>query len=211
MVATLPAAAGETTFASAEALGAYVLEARIMTTHTPDGGQPDVSEELTRLRWQDADHWQFVRERADTLLSETRVWDGQLWTATRDRELRLGHDAEVARVGLGQQSDPWARTLGPTAAQIAYIDLGIENVENRTTHQYRLELAPSAPGARKRQEVVSVEGRVWIDEETAVRMAGDITVSTQKKGGLTTRHLRFSMSRVGGDAGVHPPPAPAAP
>ncbi len=188
-----------------------MLEARIETTHTTEGGQPEVSEELTRLRWQDADHWQFVRERADTLLSETRVWDGELWTATRDRELRRGRDAEVARVGLAQQSDPWERTLGPTGSRIAYIELGTENVENRTTRHYRLELTPSPPGARKGQEVLGVEGQVWIDEETAVRMAGDVTVSTRKKGGLTARHLRFSMSRVGGDAGVQAPPAPAAP
>ncbi len=170
-----------------------------------------MTEELTRLRWQDAEHWQFVRERAGDLLSESRVWDGQLWTATRDRELRRGRDAEVARVGLAQQADPWERTLGPTAANVAYIDLGTEIVENRTTHHYRLDLVPTPAKVRKGQEVVGVEGQVWIDEETAVRMAGDVTVTTRKKGGLTMRHLRFSMSRVGGDAGVEPPPAPAAP
>lgn len=202
---TLDVAAERTTFATSEALGAYVLEARVVTTHEPDGGATTTTEELTRLRWQDDDHWQYVRERAGETLSETRVWDGEVWKAGRDGALRKGGDSEVARVELGQQADPWERTLGPLASRILLTEAGEEIVETRRAHRYQLSLKPAAPTGRKTTEVVGVEGQVWIDEATAVRLAGEVTLSTRGKHALTTRALRFSMSAIGGQAGVAAP------
>lgn len=203
---TLDVAAERTTFATSEALGAYVLEARVATTHAPDGAAATTTEELTRLRWQDDDHWQYVRERSGETLSETRVWDGEVWKAGRGGVLAKGGDTEVARVELGQQADPWNRTLGPLASRIQLTDAGEEIVETRRVRRYQLSLKPAAPTGRKTTEVVGVEGQVWIDEATAVRLAGEVTLSTRGKRALTTRTLRFSMSAIGGQAGV---PAPA--
>lgn len=204
---TLPVAADRTTFASSEALGAYVLEARLVTTHEPDDGAPTTIEELTRLRWRDSDHWRYVRERGGERLSDTHVWEGQVWKAGRSGELRRTGDSEVARMELGQQADPWERTLGPLAARLSLTEVGEEIIETRRVHRYQLSLAPAPERTRKGIDVLSVEGQVWIDEETAVRLAGELTLRTRDHRAQTTRQLRFSMSGLGGDAGLAPPEA----
>lgn len=204
---TLDVAADRATFATAEELGAYVLEARVVTTHEPDGGDVTTTEELTRLRWQDDMHWQYVRERAGERLSDTRVWEGEVWRAGRSGQLRAGGDAEVARMELGRQADPWERTLGPLASRVQLTEVGEDNVETRRAHRYQLSLKPAPPTSRKSTEVTGVEGQVWIDEATAVRLAGEVTVTTRGKRARTTRQLRFSMSAIGGQAEV-PAPEP---
>ncbi len=206
----LPVAAERTTFASAEALGAYVLEARTQTTTTPAGGEASVVEETTRLRWRDDEHWQYVRERGGERLSETLVWEGEVYKAGRSGERRRSGDSEVARMELGQQADPWARTLGPLSSRVSLTEAGEEIIETRRVHRYALGLTPESPAGgspRKARTVSGVEGQVWIDEATAVRLAGELVLTTETEGTVTQKRLRFSMSALGGDPAVPSPEA----
>ena len=200
-----PVAAARTTFASAEALGAYVLESHAEIT-TERGEHTDTVKETTRLRWKDADHWQWEHSRDGVRLSEVRVWDGAAWAAEGTGGFLPRDDAEPALAELRLQADPWATALGPNAERVSYTEAGEEDIEGRRVWRYTLGLSPGAPGGRKSRDVLAVEGQLWIDQATAVRLAGDLTVKFRFREQVRTTHLRFAMAGIGGDAAVEPPP-----
>lgn len=203
-----PAAASRTTFASAEALGAYVLEAHVETTEERPGDTSTV-QETSRLRWQDADHWQWERERGGERLTEARVWDGEAWVATDRGRFEKRPDAEPLFADLRQQADPWAAALGTNADRVSYTEAGEEDIEGRKVWRYTLGLTPGPPGGRRSRDVVAIDGQLWIDQATAVRLAGDVTLKARFRDTVRTTHLRFAMTGLGGDPAVAPPPAEA--
>ena len=204
-----PAAAAKTTFASSEALGAHVMQSRSETTIEREGVAAATVKETMVLRWQDDDHWQLVREREGARLSEVRVWEGHAWQADGRGPFRDRGDAEPLRAELSVHADPWQDVLASNADRVGYVDSGEEDIEGRKVWRYELQLLPGAPGAGKSRDVLGVEGQVWIDQATAVRLAGDLTVRARSRDQIRSTHLQFSMSRIGGDAQVEPPAAAA--
>ncbi|GDX78897.1 hypothetical protein LBMAG42_07080 [Deltaproteobacteria bacterium] len=201
----LSAAAQKTTIASFEALGAHILESRSEITTAREGVEDSLVSEVTRLRWQDDDHWQWVRERDGSRLSEVRVFDGVAWAASGAAALRRRPDPEPLRASLALDADPWVATMGTAESRIGYTEAGEEEVEGRKVWRYVLSLLPGVSGGRKSRDVLAVEGQVWIDQATAVRLAGDVTVQTKSRDQTRNTHLRFTVTRIGGDAGVEPP------
>lgn len=201
----LSAAAGKTTIASFEALGSHILESRTEITTERDGVEAATVNEITRLRWQDDDHWQWVREREGARLSEVRVFDGVAWTASGRADLRKRPDPEPLRAELALDADPWAAAMGTSESRVGYTQVGEEEVEGRKVWRYSLSLLPGVSGGRKSRDVLLIEGQVWIDQATAVRLAGDVTVQTKSRAQRRTTHLRFTVTRIGGDAGVEAP------
>jgi hypothetical protein len=206
-----PEAAAQTTFASAEALGSYVLEAHLDVTTTRESGTPTVISELTRLSWQSSDRWQWLEMRDGKRVSEVRVWEGAAWRCGGSGVFRKLISDASASADLTTSGDPWSRALGTAADRVGYRDAGEEDIEGRKVWHYRLGLLPSGTPGRKVRDVSRVEGQVWIDQQTAVRLAGDLTVDTTFRSQQKSAHLRFAMSRLGGDAGVEPPPSEARP
>ncbi len=206
-----PVAAAQTTFASAEALGAYVSEAHREITTTREGAEPTVLRELTRLRWQSEDRWQWLEMRDGVRVSEVRVWDGVAWRSAAAGIFRRQADPASARADLVLSGDPWSRVLGTAAARVGYRDAGEEDIEGRKVWHYRLALLPNETPGRKSRDVTRVEGQVWIDQVTAVRLAGELTVETTFRTQRKSTRLRFAMTNLGGDVGAEPPPSAAGP
>ena len=152
----LSAAASKTTIASFAALGAHILESRSEITTAREGVADEVIQEVTRLRWQDDDHWQWVRERGESRLSEVRVFDGLAWTATGDAALRRRPDPEPLRAALRLDADPWVATVGTAESRIGYVEAGEEEVEGRKVWRYTLSLLPGVSGGRKSRDVLAV-------------------------------------------------------
>lgn len=200
-----PEAAERTTFASSEALGAYVMEAHSEVTTTREGGPSQLVREVTRLRWQSEDEWQWQELREGELISEVRVWQGVAWRRSGNGELRRQADSASARADLTLSADPWSAALGTSASRVEYRDPVEEDIEGRKVWRYRLALRPNdAPGRRSR-DVTRVEGQVWIDQATAVRLAGELTIETTFRSRRTSTQLRFAVTNLGGKAGVEPP------
>lgn len=206
-----PVAADRTTFASSEALGAYVLEAHREVTTTRGEAPPSTITEVTRLRWQSEDQWQWQELRDGEPVSEVRVWEGVAWRRSGSGEFRRQSDVASARADLTLSGDPWSGTLGTASSRVEYRDAAEEDIEGRKVWRYQLALrANEAPG-RKTRDVTRVEGQVWIDQETAVRLAGELTVETTFRSQRKSTQLRFAVSNLGGKAGVERPPSEVQP
>ncbi len=197
-------AATQVTFASLEALGSHRLDARIHTTVTIEGVPPKETLETMSLRWRDADHWQVSRRRDGVPVSDVLAWEGHAWTSTGGAPLADRGDAEPYRADLSVGWDPWRRALGTAADKLAFRPLGTESIEGRPARLYAVESAQPEGGKGRRIE--RVEGRVWIDELTSVRLVGDVTLATEHRGRAQEVRLSFSVAGIGEDPGVSPPP-----
>lgn len=191
------------TFASLEALGSHRLDARIRTTVTIEGVPPRETEETFSLRWRDADHWQVSRRRDGVPVTDVVGWEGHAWTSTGGGTLVDQGDAEPYRADLSVGWDPWRRALGSRADQLSFRPLGTESIEGRPARLYAVESAQPEGGKGRRIE--RVEGRVWIDELTSVRLVGDVTLATDHRGRRQEVRLSFSVAGIGEDPGVSPP------
>jgi hypothetical protein len=206
-----PEAAARTTFASAEALGAYVLEAHRKITTTRASGETTVVTELSRLRWQSEAQWQWLEMRDGARVSEVRVWEGTAFRASGSGLFRRQLDVAGARGDLTVSGDPWSRSLGTAADRVSYDEAREEEIEGRKVWHYRLGLLLSDSPGRKARDVLGVEGQVWIDQQTAVRLAGDVTVETTFRSQRKRTQLRFAMTNLGGNAAVEAPPTDVRP
>ena len=197
-------ASAKTTLASADALGAYVLEAHEDVT-VDRGASSTTVHDTTRLRWANAGQWSWERGREGKPVSEVRVWDGVAWQSHGEGPLRRRGDAAPALAELTRDADPWKGAIGVNEDRVVYTEAGHEDIEGRKVLRYTLGLAESAASGRRSREVQEIAGEVWVDEATAVRLAGDVTLKVRFREQVTTTHLRFSMSNIGGDAQIAPP------
>lgn len=201
----LAVAAQETTVATFLALGPHILEAHTeVVTERPEAPTTTVKN-TSRLRWQDDRHWQWIRERDGARLSEVRVFGGKAWSAVGTAGLKARPDAEPLRAELGLDADPWVAALGAAESRILYTEAGEEDIEGRKVWRYLLALSPGTAGGRRSRDVISVDGQVWIDQTTAVRLAGDVTLKTTSRDQTRTTRLQFAATHIGGDAGVEAP------
>lgn len=197
----LPIVAQRTTFATMMSLGSFRLDSR--TTTTTGTGQKQ--EESYSLRWRDASAWQVIRGRDGQRFDELRVWDNQAWRASEDGALVSRGDGEPFRSALAANWDPWHDAVGTWSDYIGFREVGTEQVEGRVAIVYTLEPIARTAG-RKSAQFIGVEGKVWIDQATAARIVGDVTLQTKQHQQERTVALRFSVTEIGGDAGVEPPP-----
>jgi hypothetical protein len=202
----MPAVANLTTFATMASLGPHRLESRTTTTITRPELADQVREESFSLRWLDDSRWQAIRRRDGETVEELRIWENRVWRAAGGGPLQLRGDAEPYRSALHAEWDPWRSALGLWSEQVEFRELPSEEIEGRRALVYTLQ--PRAPlgDERKANRMLGVEGRVWIDEATAVRLVGDVTLRTQSRDKIEQVHLRYSVTEIGGEPGVEPPP-----
>lgn len=146
-----------------------------------------------------------IRGRDGLRAEELRVWDNLAWHAAGRAPFSSKGDGEPFRATLASSWDPWHETLGNFSSSIAFREVGTEQVEGRTAAVYTLEPIPNAP-SRKSAQFMGVEGQVWIDQATAARIVGDVTLRTKHHERERTVSLRFSVTEIGGNPGVEPPP-----
>lgn len=200
----LPVVAKRTTFATMMAFGSFRLDARTTTTtHTFSGDEKQ--EESYSLRWNDASAWQTVRGRDGIRVEELRVWDNLAWHATGSGPFVNKGDGEPFRAALAGAWDPWHDAVGNFSNSIGFREVGTEQVEGRAATVYTLEPILNVP-SRKSAQFLGVEGQVWIDQATAARIVGDVTLRTKHHERERTVSLRFSVTEIGGTPGVEPPP-----
>jgi hypothetical protein len=204
--APTPAVALETTLATVAGLGSHRLEARTTTTVEREGGAAEEDEESFSLRWTDIDHWQVVRRHGERVLQDVRVFEGIAWSSRNARPFEKRGDPAPYLADLTVGWDPWKQAFGSWSDAIGFRAAGTEDIEGRPALVYALEPLSGGASADRSRGVVAVEGRVWIDEATAVRLVGDARVVVRQRGRERSIHLRFSVSQIGGESGAELPP-----
>ncbi|MDP2314156.1 MAG: hypothetical protein Q8P41_14735 [Pseudomonadota bacterium] len=201
----LPLAAEQATFATLTGLGSYRMQASVRRATGGEGTVEMVGTETVELRWKDADHWSYVQRRDDRVRTEVVVWDAVAWANGGQGPLVRKGDAEPYRVQLAATWDPWERALESLAASIRLEPVGADLVDGRRAQRHTLVVVPPPEKRRRGWTVTAVEGDVWIDEATAVRLQGNVRVEASS--GARTRQvaLSFAIDGVGLDPEVSAP------
>lgn len=204
-------AAEEATFGTLAGLGPFRMSASVRRTTGVGPGSPLASDateeslEVVELRWRDADHWSYLQRRDGRVRSEVVVWDAVAWAGDGDGSPERKGDAEPYRVQLATTWDPWEWGLEGLTPGITLAQQGVELLDGRRTLRHLLAPAPPPDKPRRGWTVTAVEGEVWIDEATAVRLRGRVLASATSGTRTRTIDLVFSVDDLGLDPGISAP------
>lgn len=205
---SLVAASRDVTFGSLGALGSFVLEARVQRDRTTESGTTSTVEAF-QLSWKDVDHFEVVETRDGRPGTRTLVVGGRAWFATGAGPLLPQRDAEPYRAQLAQTWDPWTAALEPFGERMVYTETDREPVEGRPTIVYTVSLAPLEKPVKRAWEPVALDGRVWVDEATAVRLLADVRGEARSGAATLVTQLQVAVKGVGVEPTLSAPPSAA--
>jgi len=197
------------TFETLKTLGAHRAESLTLYKQWVDGGTLEERDLAVVLTWAAPDRFQWRRLRDGKLRQEILLADGEGWKRTGSRAYQLLGSTEVHQSALAEHWRLWETALEPFEGRIELRPMGDGLVEGRTAWHYAVALIPAASTAREtRTTLTSLEGSVWIDKATAVRLVAEVSGSWTTLGRLPLHHaIEFSLVRSGfGEAqDVRPP------
>lgn len=204
---TLAEASAKTHFGSVEQLGPHRARVRIERTDLrASGATHSVSEEVEQT-WQDWDHFQVRRSVDGKVERETLVFDGVAYVREGERwEARA--DAEPHRVQLRTTWNAWEGVLGSHLEHMELVPEGGDTTAGRETERLRVQMKPPEqrpPPASFGFLPETIEGTVWVDAATAVRLKADVTAGSRRQELQRTVHLVIEYSDVGADLGLQAP------
>ncbi|RME24750.1 MAG: hypothetical protein D6798_10485 [Deltaproteobacteria bacterium] len=204
---TLAEASTEVTFASVEKLGPHHMVAMVERTDRRDTGEEHVFDELIELSWQDWDNFHVKRVVDGTTTRETIVADGRPWVRVGDRwEER--DDAEPHRVQLRTTWNVWDAALGPFLDHITLEETGKDIVEGRPARTFQVVMKPEEQRPRPKRwgfQPQRIEGTVWLDAATAVRVKASVVATSRRQDVLRTVRLQLQRSDIGQDQDIRAP------
>ena len=215
----------EVQFESVDKLGPHLYLASIRHRISRSDGSTERSDEAVEIRWQDWDTFTFRRVVDAELQSAVVTVDGRPWTLRSKNRWDRRDDAEPYRLDLRQSWNAWDQALEPFGERIMLTIEGTELFEGRTVRRYKVSLAPEpepeatprSKGKRRRKKrheanqsvtLLSLDGRVWVDEGTAVRLQAEVTGELEQRGRRRTVELQLTRSGIGQPQEIEPPVAP---
>ena len=215
-------ASQEVQFESVDALGPHLYLASIRHRITRSDGSTERSDEAVEIRWQDWDTFTFRRVVDAQLQSAVVTVDGRPWSLRSKGRWERREDAEPYRLDLRQSWNAWQQALEPFDGRIDFEEEGTELFEGRVVRRYAVSLAPEpeevaeerGKGKRRRKRrhkpakpvtLVALEGRVWVDEGTAVRLQAEVSGELEQRGRRRTVELQLTRSGIGLPQEIEPP------
>ena len=116
-------------------------------------------------------------------------------------------DAEPYRVQLRQKWNVWERVTRPFEAGLSFISVGEEPIEGRSGHRYQLVFS-DVKDVQSGLRPESIEGDIWVDTETAVRLLGDIRAQLTSEGYTKVMSLKLSRTDINTLEPIRSPDAP---
>ncbi len=175
-------ASREVTFGDIANLGPHRLEASIRRAVVLDGERQSAGQDQVQLVWRDWDNFQLARRRGGSIISQVMVEDGSARVRQADGRLVAASDVEPHRVELRMAWDVWSLGLSVFEGRMQLEHAGAGQLDGREATQYRVSLAPPVEGGAGRIVTDSLEGSLWIDELTAVRLMAEVRGSWHRVG-----------------------------
>lgn len=195
----LAAGSLKTTVGTLEQLGPHQMRSSQRRTESRPGAADKVTDELTELTWQDWDHFRLLRRMDGVLVQETVVADGVGWLRQGERWLRQ-EDAEPLRVQLRTSWNTWDMALGGHLEHLQFVHDGRDIIGGRPAQRYRVESLPPEQAPKPRGfgfRPTGVQGQVWLDEATALRLKAEVTATAQVGGATRTTRYELLLSSFG--------------
>lgn len=193
-------------------LGTWQLHATWTRTKTREGTAPQVRATSMELLWVDLDHWCYSRLSGDVVESRMLVRDAMGWEQRGAGRWAAGRDPQALRTQLDTTWDPWDEALSLFAGRITYTPVGSEEIAGRKAEHYAVGLEPEPELKGKQKPKVagpwkptSLEGDLWVDQETAVRLQAKVKGVAKGQGQEQEVDLVLGVSGVGEDPGLPDP------
>ncbi len=167
-------ASREVGFGDIASLGPHRLEATIQRTVIVSGERRPGAQDQIQLVWQDWDNFQLARRRGGEIISQVLVEEGSAQVRKPDGTLAPAADVEPHRVELRMAWDVWSLGLSVFDGMMAFEHQGESQLEGRTASQYRVLLAGDGPQRVGRVVADGLEGSLWLDEASAVRLMAEV-------------------------------------
>jgi len=203
----LASASAQVTFTSVEQLGPHHYVSSVQRTDSRPGSPDRVMDEVVEISWQDWDDFHVRRIMDGQAERETVVSGGRVWVKSGE-QWEPRDDAEPHRVQLRSTWNTWDEVLGSHSDHIRLVPDGDDIVEGRPASRFHLEMLPADQAPRPRAygfQPTAIEGTVWLDEATAVRLKVELVATATRQ--ALTRTTRFTLQRsnIGLDQGISPP------
>jgi hypothetical protein len=210
-------------FESVDRLGPHLYLASIRHRASRSDGDVDRTDEAVEIRWQDWDTFAFRRVVDAKLQSAVVTVEGKPWSLRSKGRWERREDAEPYRLDLRQSWNAWEQALEPFDERILLEEEGAELFEGRAVRRYTVSLAPEpeedellsrGKGKRRRKkrhrqanpvQLLSLSGRVWVDEGTAVRLQAEVIGELEHRGRRRTVELQLTRSGIGQSQDIEPP------
>lgn len=194
---TLISASKEVIFASTEVLGPHRF--RSVYRHKEFHGE-DVRNEHTEvlsIDWMDWDHWQATHMVDDEVVMDVMVMNSKTLEQVAGKYVERP-DGEPYRVQLRSMWNQWDSVMRHFEPHTTWTEQGTSTMEDRTVHQYKAVFAePTKPPVGLIP--TELDSKVWVDEQTAVRLAGTVEASLIKGPYKKSIVLSVERSDIGGD------------
>ena len=168
----LALASKQVIFASVEQLGAHTFEAILERKEWEGEKELSSSEEILWVAWQDWDNFHFRRQIDEKIVQDIVVRNHHPWKY-QNQKWESRDDAEPYRVELRGTWNAWDQMLSPFEPYMVFTSKGLESQEERRAEHYELAMKEPPESAYKLIPT-KLEGDVWVDELTAVRLLADV-------------------------------------
>ena len=195
----------EITFKSVTSLGPHHMMATITRAEQWEEGEADEHSETIELTWNNWDAFHFRRLVDGETRYESIVYDGQSYSRTQGAAWTTELDPESARLGLRTTWNVWESAFDSFGERIAYEEIGQSVVDTRSARQFRVVLAPIPEGKRirrSRPQPEAIQGSVWLDEQTGVRLSASVTGTIQVSKARHLIHLQLARSGFGNEQNI---------
>lgn len=166
------------TFENVTRLGPHRFES---TLRRESSFENHTTVEKVSMEWADWDNFQLQRYRNDRLRAENRVLRGKAFARSGKGRFRAAKDAELYRVEMRHSASFWGRALAPFRGRVHAEKAESGTIDGRPAQRYKLSLVDGEPPARGAHPL-SLQGEMWLDEATAVRLSGHIAGRYLKNG-----------------------------
>ncbi len=205
---TLPQVSDQLTFDSVTRLGAHRLEATcIRRFEAPDGTYTEVQHD-TEILWQGWDDFRLRRTVDASLVTDVVVVDGTTWALSSGDRYGKQRDTEPYRMELRRSWNVWHDALEPFLDNVLLSEAGKGIIEGRRARRYRVSLLPQDAGEARQPRLVSLDGDLWLDEASAVRLLAEVNGTWRPWGREDElRHvsLKLRRTRFGEPQGIRVP------
>jgi len=201
-------ASSDVIFASVEKLGPHHYLSSLTRTDSRAGVPDRVTDEVVEISWQDWDEFSVRRSANGEVQRDTIVYQGRPWVLSGSRWDQRD-DAEPHRLQLRSTWNTWDELLAPFQRSMKLVPDGDDIVAGRSASRYLLTLLPEDQRPRAKAwglQPVALEGTVWLDKATAVRLKAQIVVTTRRQGLTRVTRLVLQRSNIGELQDVRPPP-----
>jgi hypothetical protein len=192
--------ADQITFKSVERLGSHHMLATVSRSDLWDDGGRDDHEETAELAWNSWDSFHLRRVVDGSTVSEIIVSEGTAFTRAKGTPWQAELDAEPARLQVQTTWNIWDTAMDVFSGRISLKEAEHSVADGRPARRFTVGLTELPVGKRIRSGAMnpqSIEGEVWLDEGTAVRLAADVKATAKRQGLTRTIHLHLRRGGVG--------------